>query len=142
MRSSDWIIRSVVVVGAALVGLQLGCGSSNQDMRSGYNVPASEGTVKATEGDNGNTDLEIHVKHLAQPSQVASDATVYVVWIEPRNAVRQNIGALTLNDNLEGSLNTVTPHSQFMLSITPEPSGRVAQPSHQPVFTAQVDRAD
>jgi len=142
MRSSNWIIRGFVLTAAVFVGMQLGCGSSNQDMRSGYNVPASEGTVKATKADNGNTDLEIHVKHLAQPSQVASEATVYVVWVEPRNTARQNVGALTLNDNLEGSLNTTTPYSQFMLAITPEPSGMVSQPSHQPVFTVEVDRAD
>jgi hypothetical protein len=111
-------------------------------MHSGYGVPASEGTVNATEGDNGNTNLEIRVKHLAQPSQVASDATVYVVWVQPRNAPRQNVGALVLNDNLEGQLDTVTPHIQFTVSVTPEPSGHVEEPTHQPVFTAEVVRSN
>jgi hypothetical protein len=73
---------------------------------------------------------------------MASDATVYVVWVQPRNTSRQNVGALVLNDNLEGSLNTVTPHSEFTLSVTPEPSGQVEVPTHQAVFTAEVARQD
>jgi hypothetical protein len=138
MRSRITIIQGLLVF--ALVGMLLGC-RSTQEMQSGYGVPASEGTVKATKGDNGNTNLAVRVKHLAQPAQVASDATVYVVWVQPRNAATQNVGALTLNDNLEGSLDTVTPHSQFLLSVTPELNGQVAQPSHQPVFTVEVDRS-
>ena len=112
MRSRTWIILGGVLVAAVLVGIQFGC-SSTQEMQSGYRVPASEGTVNATEGDNGNTKLEIRVKHLAHPSQMASDAKIYVVWVQPLNAASQNVGALTLNDDLEGSLDTVTPHHQF-----------------------------
>jgi len=141
MRSRKSVIGGGMLAVAVLLGMQLGC-NSTQDMRSGYGVPASEGTVNATEGENGNTNLEIKVKHLAQPSLVASDATVYVVWVQPRDAARQNVGALTLNDNLEGSLKTVTPHRQFTLTVTPEASGQLDQPRHQPVFTAEVDRSN
>ena len=140
MRSGSRAFRSTILAAAALVGMQLGCGS-NEAMQSGYGVPASEGTVNATESDNGNTKLEIRVKHLAEPSRVASDATVYVVWVQPSDAARQNVGALLLNDNLEGSLDTVTPHSRFSLSVTPEPNGQVAQPTHRSVFTAEVNRS-
>jgi len=139
MRSRKSFMGGSTLVVAVLLGMQLGC-SSTQEMRSGYGVPASEGTVDATDGDNGNTNLEVRVKHLAQPWLLASDATVYVVWVQPPDASRQNVGALTLNDNLEGVLKTVTPHHQFMLSVTPEASGQVDQPRHQPVFTAKVDR--
>jgi hypothetical protein len=55
--------------------------------------------------------------------------------------MRQNVGALTLDDDLEGVLETVTPHSRFLLSVTPEASGQVDQPRNPPVFTAQVDRS-
>jgi len=111
-------------------------------MVSAAGVPASEGTVKASGGENGNTNLAIHVKHLAPPSKVAPDATVYVVWLLPRNAEIQNIGALTLNDNLEGSLVTVTPHRRFRVTVTPEAGGRGAQPTHEPVFTSEVERPE
>lgn len=122
-----------------LMATQLGC-APTQTMQSANRVPASQGTVKASAADNGNTNLLVKVKHLAPPSRIESDATVYVVWIEPTNAAKQSVGALTLNNNLEGTLETVTPHRRFLVLVTPEPSGQVAQPTHQAVFTSQVDR--
>jgi hypothetical protein len=125
---------------AALAGLVgIGC-TKPQAMVSASDVPASQGTVKVTEGDNGNTNISLRVKHLAPPPKMASDSTVYVVWLQPRDGAKQNIGALTLNSNLEGSLDTVTPHRRFQLTVTPEPSGLAAQPSHDPVFTTEVER--
>ena len=109
-------------------------------MQSAIEVPASQGTVKATVGENDNTKVSIRVKHLAPPSKIAPDATVYVVWLQARNAARQNIGALMLNNNLEGSLDTVTPHRRFLITVTPEPGGRVSEPTHEPVFTADVEQ--
>ena len=146
MHKSTSIIQRVFHVGLPIVLLSLvplGCKPMRPTpMVSGAGVPASEGTVKATSGDNGNTNLAIRVKHLAPPSKVSADATVYVVWIQPRNAAKQSVGALKLNDNLEGSLNTVTPHRRFLVMVTPEPSGQVAQPTHEPVFTSDVDRVE
>lgn len=134
-------LAAALPVAAAFIGLHLGC-AKPQAMVSASEVPASQGTVKATVGENGNTKLSIQVKHLAPPSKIDADATVYVVWLQPRNAAKQNIGALVLNDNLEGKLETVTPHSRFTLTVTPEPNGRVAEPNHEPVFTAEVEHPD
>jgi hypothetical protein len=111
-------------------------------MVSAAGVPASQGTVSATKGDNGNTHLSLKVKHLAPPSKVSPDAAVYVVWLQPRNGEVQNIGALTLNDNLEGSLVTVTPHRRFRITVTPEAGGQVALPTHEPVFTSDIERPE
>ena len=146
MSTRTSIMRSVALAAVlpavvALGSLQSGC-SSTQKMRSASAVPASKGTVDATAGDNGNTNLAVRVKHLAEPLMVASDATVYVVWVHPRDAAMQNVGALTLNDNLEGSLDTVTAQSRFQVSVTPEASGTVEYPAHAPVFTADVDRTN
>lgn len=144
MSSRNSIVRPTVLAVAlpaiaALSAALPGC-ARTQTMQSSLGQPASEGTVKATEGDNGNTNLTIKVKHLAPPSRIAPDATVYVVWIQPGNGARQSVGRLTLNDNLEGTLNTVTPHRRFALTVTPEPSGQVAHPTHPPVFVSQVER--
>lgn len=144
MEPRTSIIRRTVYgvaipVTIVLAGLALGC-SKPQGMVSAEGVPASQGTVKATEGDNGNIKLAIRVKHLAPPSKIAPDATVYVVWVQPRNGARQNMGALVLSSNLEGSLDTVTPHRRFLVTVTPEPSGQVAAPSHEPVFSSEVER--
>ena len=133
---------------AALGGVHIGCGvfggggDSTQTMTAATSVPAGEGTATASDGDNGNTKLAVNVKHLAPASKIASDATVYVVWIQPRNAPIQSLGALTLDDDLEGSLEAVTPHRRFTVIVTPEPSAVVRQPTHEPVFTSEVDRGD
>ncbi len=147
MRISSPPVRPLLLLSAlaALVGTQVGCQdlmfwrSKPQAMHSGEEVPASEGTVRVSEGDNGNSKVSIRVKHLASPSRIASDSTVYVVWIQPMDGDRQNVGALTLNKDLEGSLDTLTPHRRFKLSVTPEPSREVAEPSHEPVFTYNVE---
>lgn len=152
MKSSSSILRRLlpslaVVPLAALGGLHVGCGvlgggDSSQTMTASTKVPAGEGTVTATDGDNGNTKLTVQVKHLANASMIASDATVYVVWIQPRNAPIQSLGALTLDDDLEGSLDAITPHRRFTVTVTPEPSAVGRQPTHEPVFTSSVDRGE
>jgi hypothetical protein len=109
-------------------------------MTSASDVPASEGTVKATLGANGNTNLYVRVKYLAPAFKVRPDATVYIVWLQRPGKVIQNIGALTLTDNLEGSLNTETPYRRFTITITPEPGRQVEQPTHEPVFKSVVTR--
>jgi hypothetical protein len=70
---------------------------------------------------------------------MAPDGTVYVVWFQPTDGGTQNVGALVLNKDLEGSLDTLTPHQRFLVSITPEPNGHATSPSHEPVFTYQVE---
>ena len=108
-------------------------------MTPSASVPAGQGTVETAAGDDGNTDVIVRVSHLGQPTNVEADATVYVVWIQAHNAANQNVGALTVNDDLEGTLETITPHRRFTLRVTPEPNGRVSLPTHDPVFTAMVD---
>ncbi len=129
----------------ALVGVQIGCQkmafwrSKPQEMHSASDVPASQGTVRVTAADNGNTNVSIRVKHLAPPSKMAPDSTVYVVWFRPAGGDNQNVGALVLDNDLEGSLDTLTPQKRFLISITPEPNGQAASPTNEPVFTYQVE---
>lgn len=147
MKTQSSGIRPVLLLTAitVLVGAQLACEKvmfwrpKPQAMHSAEGVPASEGTVRVSDGDNGNTKVSIRVKHLAPPSKIAADSTVYVVWIQPVEGESQNVGALTLSEDLEGSLDTLTPHRRFKLSVTPEPNGQVAAPSHEPVFTYNVE---
>ncbi len=120
-----------------------GCGlfggsDAKQPMSASAENTSGQGTVEAKAGANGNTEVEVRVKHLSAPSKVAADASVYVVWIQPRNEAIQNVGALELDEDLVGMLNTTTPHRAFTLTVTPEPSARMAQPSHGAVFTSEV----
>jgi hypothetical protein len=153
MRAKRPVLRrhvfgTAVAAGVVLVGLQAGCGlfgggsDAKQTMLTSSETPAGEGTVHATKGPNDNTLLDVRVKHLAAPSKLADDASVYVVWIKPKNGEVQNVGALELDSDLEGRLQTTTPHRAFTVSVTPEPSARMAQPTHKPVFTSEVTRSE
>lgn len=127
-------------LGASGCGL-FGSGDARQPMQASEANRTGQGTVEARVGDNGNTEVEVRVKHLASPSHVAADASVYVVWLKPRNATIQNIGALEVDDDLVGQLNTTTPHRSFTLTVTPEPSARMAEPSHEAVFSSEISVA-
>lgn len=119
-----------------------GGGGAKQTMTTSAESPAGEGTVEATRADNDNTKLDIKVKHLAPPSKLADDASVYVVWIKPAKGEAQNVGALEVDKDLVGRLETTTPHKAFTLTVTPEPSARMAAPTHKAVFTSDVNRTE
>ncbi len=135
------ILTFAIPVFSVLAVMHVGCKTNKATMTSGAGVPASEGTVQVSTGPNDNTKIIIRVRRLAPPSKVVPDATVYVVWIKPRNGAVQNVGSMILNKNLEGFLNTTTPHRRFKVIVTPEPSGKVNEPTHEPVFTSEVERA-
>lgn len=136
----------MMAVAAVAVLFQTGCGlfggGSKEVMRPAAGNIAGEGTVEAKDGDNGNTEIDVRVKHLAAPAKVAADASVYVVWIRPATGRIQNVGALEVDDELVGRLKTTTPHRAFKLTVTPEPSARMAEPTHEPVFTSDVNLED
>lgn len=120
-----------------------GCASGPTSMTSAASVPASEGTVEATEGENGNTDIRILVKNLAQPGRVADGATTYVVWLRRNDESEpRNIGGMQVDDELVGSFRTSTPFKRFSVMITPEKNAQVRVPSHDAVFSSRVERGE
>jgi hypothetical protein len=125
-----------------LLSLALGCASFTQPLQAGGSTLGAEGTVRSDTGPNGNTTVSIKVKHLAPASKVSPEATVYVVWVRPRGGSPQNVGAMTLTTELEGSLETTTPHHRFTVLVTAEPGPQASQPTTAPVFTSEVERAN
>jgi hypothetical protein len=131
--------RATFVVATLLVVPSvMGCAKDNP-MRASSAVPASEGTIKATTGENGNTDVVILVKHLADPSRVHADATTYVVWFQPREGAIQNMGAMLVDTSLQGRFDGSSPHRQFRVTVTPEHTAMGAYPTHPAVFTSEVE---
>jgi hypothetical protein len=107
-------------------------------LQSGKDVPAAEGAVNVTRGENGNTKLAISVAHLAPPEKVLAGTTTYIVWV--RGVVgdqpAQNVGALKVNEDLSGTLDTVTPQTRFQVFITPEANSAASSPSGPTVLSA------
>lgn len=131
-------IRTCVV---AVLGLMLGCASGRMVRLNGSpQVPAAQGAVRITSGANNNTRLRIDVHHLAEPQRIAPGATALVAWTQQSAAgsMPQNIGALRVNDRLEGELETVTPQQDFELIITAEPSPTASVPSGAPLLSAHI----
>ena len=151
MRVKKTMMQALMVAGALAVS---GCGmpramggekkgaAVTQPMKGSDASPASQGTVAVARGTSGNTALTVRVKHLAPAERLANDTSVYVVWVEPEGAAPQNVGVLSLNNDLEGSLSTITPYKRFKVMVTPEKSGEVTAPEHDEVFTSDVERSD
>ena len=75
----------------------------------------------------------------SKPQEMHAGSDVLAVWLRPVDGDSQNVGALILDNDLEGSLDTLTPHRRFRVSVTPEPNGQVTSPSNEPVFTYNVE---
>ena len=80
------------------------------------------------------------MKNLAPPERVSAGATTYSVWIQPEGAVPQNIGALEVDHELTGRLETLTPLHEFELFITTELDQTVVAPKGPRVLSGMVSR--
>lgn len=104
-------------------------------------IPAAEGTVKTSRTDNDNTAIDLEVRHLAPPDRVKQGATTYVVWARPSGTDKvQNLGALQVDDNLDGKLETVTPLRRFEVFITAESDPAASSPSGKELLSTSVER--
>ncbi|MBN2195192.1 MAG: hypothetical protein JW751_20410 [Polyangiaceae bacterium] len=97
-------------------------------MRTGSRVTEGCATVDARAEENGNTRLAVRVRGLAPAASFAPDSTVYVVWTQSQDGTKQNVGALGLSGDREGTLDTTTSHRKSLVMVTPEPSGEVRSP--------------
>lgn len=114
-----------------------GCASTEERHLNGTpSLPAAEGTVRFGKAKNDNTSINLMVKHLANPEKLTPPAANYVVWIQPnKSAPAQNIGALKVDKDLTGSLETETPMHSFDLFITAEGAGTVQSPAGKPLLS-------
>lgn len=131
-------------LGIAFVATFVACasGSAVRSMQSSATVPGAQGELSVSDGGNRNTSISIAVKHLANPKNLRSAAANYVVWSRPLSGGEpQNLGALLVDEDLNGKLQTITPFRQFALFITAEPAPNVLAPSGEPLLWTNVSRA-
>lgn len=103
-------------------------------------VPAADGSVKMGTDSNGNTSVELNVKHLAKPESLTPPATSYVVWFQSSGTAPQNKGVLRVDDELEGNFKAVTPFKVFALMVTAENDPRASSPSSTVILKQQLSR--
>jgi len=128
-------MKSILIGVLFLSGCALLGGGAGPAMNSSPDIPAVQGQAKFGRAPNGNTSIDLTVKHLADPEKLTPPASTYVVWLRPnKDAAPQNIGALTVDKKLNGELNTVTALRSFDLFVTAESSGQVQAPAGQPLL--------
>ncbi|WP_306601054.1 hypothetical protein [Geothrix sp. 21YS21S-2] len=92
-------------------------------------IPAAQGKVKFSKTNDGNIAIHLSVKYLADPQKLNPPAAIYVVWVgQGKDAVPQNVGALKVEKDREGTLKSVTPLHAFQLFVTAEANGQVQEP--------------
>src|SRR5581483_1504417 len=103
-------------------------------------TPAAMGKVTTNNDRNNNTDIEVHVKHMAAPQSLTPAKTAYLVWVQPRGKEAELVGALRVNEDLEGSLKATTPYKDFDIFITAEDTMRPDTPSGMVILKGTVER--
>lgn len=102
--------------------------------------PAAQGKVISDNDRNGNTNVEVQVKHMATPESLSPAKNSYVVWIQARGKDAEILGTLRVNSDLEGSLKATTPYKDFDIFITAEENPKPDIPSSLTILKGSVER--
>lgn len=149
MNSKQMIRNSVFVALSALAGCSSVNGmmhGSSKDaadiaLRSSTDIPAAQGRLVVKGSDGPNQVVDVTVAHMAEPSKVKATATAYVVWLSPAGATGPiNVGVLSVNKDLKGSLEFKTPFQKFEVFVTAEAQPTAQTPTDDKrLMTASVD---
>lgn len=105
-------------------------------------VPSAEGSVKVDKDDNGNYELDLNVKRLAEPKRLQPAKSLYIVWMNTEKDGIKNLGHLKIitgffTDAQTASLHTVTPFKPKQIFITAEDDAGIINPGSQVVLTTK-----
>jgi hypothetical protein len=103
-------------------------------------TPAAMGKVITDNDRNGNTGIDVQVKHMAAPQSLTPAKTAYVVWVQPRGKDPEVLGLLRVNEDLGGSLKAATPYKDFDIFITAEDNPKPDSPSAMVILKGTVER--
>lgn len=105
-------------------------------------VPGAKGNVHVKTDKNKNYGINVSVRDLADPSELADPKANYVVWMETQNNGTQNLGRLIMSRGLfsksmKGSLNTVSPYTPIRFVITAEDRADAQYPGSETILTSE-----
>lgn len=130
-------ISLIVLIGVLLTAVAWG----REDRLTNTGVaPGAEGKVVTSTDRNGNTEVEVQVKHLAGADKLTPPRQAYLVWVQPRDKQPELLGVLRVNENLEGSLKGTTPYKDFDISVTGEDNLNPEKPSDMVVLKGTIER--
>ena len=120
---SDVVKKSIKAV-----GYEVGGGASKVIFIATDAAPNASGEAKV-EAKKGETEIEVKVKGMPQPTTLGSEFLTYVLWAVTPDGATTNLGEIPIDKNGEGKLNTTTPSQTFAMGVTAEPYFAVALPS-------------
>lgn len=132
--------RPLKIYFAVLLAALLSCVACAKKVKlnPANSVPAATATARLTKDSNGNTIIDLKVKHLARPENLTPPKSVYVVWIQPRGSSPIKQGQLEVNNNLEGEFKSPTTYKSFDIFVTAEDSSSVTAPTGTEVLRQTV----
>jgi hypothetical protein len=136
MRSTFYKISGVVLL--VIACLTLASASRKYKLNPSSIDPAATGEIDIDKDKNGNTTIDLKVKHLAKPENLTPPQTTYVVWIQKPGGDPETQGQLKVNDNLEGEFKGVTPYKSFQIFVTGETNPNVSAPTGPEVLRQQI----
>jgi hypothetical protein len=135
MRRRDIVLLAILTFVFSAFAL----GREDQLTNTGT-TPAAQGKVVSGTDRNGNTDVDVEVKHMATPESLTPSQMAYVVWVQPRGQNPQILGVLRVNKDLDGSLKAATPYKDFEVFITAEGTLKPTSPSGMVILKGTVQR--
>ena len=132
--------RKLIVLTLISFVLALAAAAREDKLTNTGAAPAAEGKVTTSNDRNGNTSVEIQVKHMAAPQSLTPPRSTYLVWVQPRGQAAELLGALRVNSDLEGSLKASTTYKDFDVLITAEDQTHADQPSSTVILKGTVER--
>ncbi|HYX54060.1 MAG TPA: hypothetical protein VE783_11465 [Candidatus Limnocylindrales bacterium] len=133
--------RKLIVLTLISFVLALAAAAREDKLTNTGAAPAAEGKVITSNDRNGNTEVEVQVKHMATPQSLTPPRQTYLVWVQPRGQAAELLGALRVNsDSLEGSLKASTTYKDFEVLVTAEDQVHADQPSSTVILKGTVER--
>ena len=134
-------IRSILfLIGVLVVTLTFTSCSRKTSFLISNEVPAAEGNVKVKKSSNNNYEINVKIRHLAEPDRLKPPKEVYVVWMETENNRTENLGQIQsssgfLSKQLKASFTTVTPYNPVKIFITAEKGAKIQYPQGVVILT-------
>jgi hypothetical protein len=140
MRRNALGVATLVMFSLGACSWWSNMGAKSWPLANTSHVPAASGEVLTRKWEGHERQVQIKIKHLAPANQVVTGTTGYVVWFQSveQSAPAQNMGALSLNQDLEGTLTATTSFVDFNVLVTAESSAAATQPSSNEIMRAQV----
>lgn len=129
-------VAAAVILTAAFAGC-----ASGPRLASAPSLSKAKGSVAFKTTLYSGTRIVVKIKNLPEPEKLDPPGYAYVAWVQnEREAPAQNVGALALDVDLNGELQTITPLHEFDFFLTVEPSSDAAQPTGPPLLWTHKDR--